>query len=111
MDATLFIETLEYAGFPPRSYSGRGMYGRRCVAVDTGPDGGDIGASDLAWLGAALIRAALEMPDGAGLADDIMDDIRGGSRVDSMGRGIVVYWPAVEWPDDMPDPWTDGEDW
>jgi len=33
MDAQRLIELLEDAECEPRSYSGRGMYGRRCVAV------------------------------------------------------------------------------
>jgi len=51
----------------PRSYSGRFMYGKSCVACSIGHTGN------------------LE-----GLPKE-------GSRVDHLGMGYVVYWPDAEW--------------
>lgn len=82
------IELLEDAGESPRSYSGRGMYGARCVAIE--PDRGDLMA-----LGIEVAREA------AGRDADLeaVADAFRGARIDSMGRGIVVYWPSLAWPD------------
>lgn len=108
MDAITFLEILRDSDFTARSYSGRGMYGRRCVAVDAGPGEDDLGDSDLPALGAFAARAARDL-GGDDLADDLADLLASGTRVDSMGRGIVVYWPSVEWPDGTPEPRR--EDW
>lgn len=51
----------------PRSYSGRHMYGKSCVACSI-ERGGDM----------------------EGLP-------KAGARVDQLGRGYIVYWPEVEW--------------
>jgi hypothetical protein len=34
VDAILLCEAIEEAGYSPRSYSGRAMYGRDCVGVE-----------------------------------------------------------------------------
>jgi hypothetical protein len=71
-----------------RSYSGRGMYGEQCVGVDT--DGGDFGYGIVA---AAMIEAA---------DDDEREALAlafSKTRTDGMGRGIIVYWPDVAWPE------------
>jgi len=52
-----------------RSYSGRGMYGRECIAVRT------------------------DWPE-----DLIADAGVAGARTDSMGRSSIVYWPAIACP-------------
>jgi hypothetical protein len=51
-------------------YSGRGMYGKECVAIDT------YTPNDL--IEKAAIRGVM------------------GARVDQMGRGYVVYWPSIQ---------------
>lgn len=58
--------TIEKAGYKPTAYSGRGMCGKRCVSVY-------LGAGD----------------QGQGLP-------KKGALSDSMGKGSVIYWPAVE---------------
>lgn len=52
-------------GGEPRSYSGRGMYGHRCVGVDMD------------------YEEQYELPRGYSM--------------DSMGMGVIAYWPSVEW--------------
>lgn len=92
MDAITFAETLYNAGYYPRSYSGRGMYGARCVAVRAAPGGEDLRESDLLLIGADFARVHhSEMLDG-----DAADWLASAS-VDSLGRGIVVYWPLMVW--------------
>lgn len=63
------IQKLKAAGYEPRSYSGRGMYGRYCVGV-------------------TVSRSYV---------DDVKKLIRGAST-DSMGMDVIVYWPFLPWP-------------
>lgn len=69
--------------FNVRSYSGRGMYGKECVAITT--DG-----HTSAWT-IALALADLN-------AGNIDLYGLGEPREDSMGLGRVYYWPQMEWP-------------
>lgn len=89
MDAEEFITTLESAGYAPRPYSGRFMYGAQCVAVDTDESGEPLSYTDLLAMGANLAL---------GCGDGVLD-VFANTRLDSMGLGIVVYWPWLEWPD------------
>lgn len=91
MDAQRLIELLEDAECEPRSYSGRGMYGRRCVAVV--PD--DYNSSEGHVAALTMLYAADETEQQELVA------IWRGVRSDSMGRGgIVIYFPNIEWPAD-----------
>lgn len=62
-------------GYEPRTYSGRGMFGAQCVGVNLESQ------EDLVGIGAALGKAGLEV---------------GTPLLDSMGLGVVAYWPAVQ---------------
>lgn len=78
MDSEQLITLLKRLGHSPRSYSGRGMYGRQCVGID-------LELYDGLWNLAREIGAEgvqLEMPD-----------------TDNLGRDIIAYWPRFEWPD------------
>lgn len=63
------------------SYSGRGMWGTACigVVVDDYEQAGEF-------------RAALRAihPE--------LEKALGSSRSDSLGRGVIVYWPAMQVP-------------
>jgi hypothetical protein len=72
MIAKRLIERLEEEGYAWRAYSGRGMYGRQCVAVPLE------NLSELFQLGKALGRGAPE------------------PKTDSLGLGIIAYWPWFE---------------
>ena len=77
-------ELLEDNGVETRSYSGRCMYGRTCLGVDCD------GLEDL------LIAVA------SGVNDDNREDVvyaLRGLRSDSMGMGVIVYFPNVEYDD------------
>jgi hypothetical protein len=99
MDAITFAETLYNAGYYPRAYSGRGMYGARCVALTVTPDGSALRDSDLLLIGASFAAVFIS---------DLMTDDFGGdaeewlasASTDSLGRGIVVYWPGMVWNDE-----------
>lgn len=76
-----------------RSYSGRGMYGKSCVAV--------IGnRRELQQLFGEVIVDLHENPSAAenkGIEFDEVVDLLLSPRQDSMGLDIVVYWPEFEW--------------
>lgn len=71
-------------GYEPRAYSGRGMFGEKCLAVDL--DG------SAATLWASLYGPTAALSDGD---DGIVAKAIRNSREDSMGHGIVVYFPGV----------------
>ena len=77
-----FIEALEDAGYDPKPYSGRGMFGKQCVSVSEE----DVTAWDIAHGLWYLVPEDehLDVPE---------------PRQDSMGLGIVLYWPSYEWPE------------
>jgi hypothetical protein len=85
------LDTLECRGLinAPTAYSGRGMYGKRCIALT--------GDSVSEW-GLAIQMAAI-----ADEYDVTPYDLPEPST-DSMGRGIVLYWRGLEWPEDRRDP-------
>ena len=74
-----------------RRYSGRHMYGAQCLAIEipSAPDLFRIGA----MVGAMEPRAweADELPE---------------PKLDNMGRGMVAYWPEIEWQPE----WQEGEE-
>ena len=75
------LETIssETENFTIRSYSGRNMYGKKCLAIS----GNDI---NLLALGAELKRE---------LSDNLSQDILFGVRSDELGLGQVYYWPNI----------------
>jgi hypothetical protein len=76
VDAQKLIDALQNAGYKPRSYSGRGMFGQTCVGVYLESE------SEL-WT----------------MADELVDiDGLYAPRTDSLGLGIIAYWPRVAWP-------------
>jgi len=75
-----------------RTYSGRGMYGNDCAAVVL--DGNREANRFLIALGALTVEKALYADDSdvdpSADAMDLADSV----AMDSMGRGIVVYFPG-----------------
>jgi hypothetical protein len=71
-----------------RSYSGRCMYGRSCLGID----------GDMSVIMANLLSTAMELAANGQLHSfdraEISDAI-GNMRTDSMGRGIIVYFPDI----------------
>ncbi len=68
-------------------YSGRGMYGDRCVGI-TGTRG-----QCMSVIGAAIKRAG---DDGIGHNfEKAVDKLMGFSQ-DSMGLDIIMYWPSIK---------------
>lgn len=71
-------------GIEYRSYSGRGMYGRRCFAIQSDD------CENMSLLVDIAYSFGEQSEDPTGLHD---------IRTDSMGLGSVMYWPNVEWQD------------
>ena len=87
MDGNRLADLIERAGFKPRSYSGRFMYGKQCVGVVVS------GLGEAMRLGAGIV--------GAGpTAEERQDMARLSVREDNMGRDMIVYYPDVAWPQD-----------
>lgn len=88
-----------FAQIRVRSYSGRGMNGRECMAIVT-PNAGD-----LVRFGMSLAYVVAEAHSGSDLersggvtAADVIDDAISQlpvMRTDSMAGDLVAYWPAV----------------
>lgn len=76
-------DLLRKAGYRFYTYSGRAMYGRRCLAVDL-PKTVD------------LFQLALDLAEQLP-ADEAMPDQVNSFSLDDMGRGIVVYWRHEKW--------------
>lgn len=88
-ESRALIKVLREAGYAPRSYSGRGMMGKSCVAVDKGSD--NYSAFDDSLCLFRLGRDLAELRD--------LDT----PHTDSMGVGIVAYWRSMPWPPDERD--------
>lgn len=73
--ANRLIIALETAGYEPYAYSGRHMYGARCVAVN-------LPSTDQLFVLGRELRS------------DFTEPMR-----DDMGKGIVAYWPEAKLED------------
>ncbi len=80
--AQLVYEYLTSAGFDVIAYSGRGMFGRKCLAVVT--------ADPLNVIPGALV-AALDADASKEELATFADAVNG-AKQDSMGRDAVIYW-------------------
>ncbi len=81
----------------PGSYSGRGMYGARCVSVTTRLHEAEVIL--------AIVERALECLDLTNADDDAtmrnLIYVLKSTRSDSMGLERVYYWPSLKWTDDL----------
>jgi hypothetical protein len=80
----------EAGEFSVREYSGRSMYGKKCLAVVTGRD-----SVHSFELGVRVGRAAALSSDFCDVEDAMLD-----TKEDSMGLGSVIYWPHVPYVKD-----------
>jgi len=72
----------DYPEWEVNSYSGRNMYGKRCLAIT--------GKIDLIELG-MIIGKRMSFP--------ILPN-RLGTKTDSMGHDIIIYWPSIPYEDE-----------
>lgn len=83
-----FQELLENAGYETRSYSGRGMFGKQCLAISTDDSPFDVAANLLETSIRSIEVSEVEF-DQQHFADILRQ-----TRSDSMGLGSVYYWPS-----------------
>lgn len=94
MDAKILIEAAEEAGYPARSYSGRGMFGRECVGIVC-PRG------EAFSVAAKVAHELLLIAGTEDRADELLGQLaRLRASSDSMGRDEIVYFQGVPWPDE-----------
>lgn len=87
---------IEEAGYECQSYSGRAMYGKRCLAVV-------LDAGKLGRLVQSMMETCLNCePDDADAMNDAIKDVRD-MRWDNMGFDMVYYWPDVPYTDEDDD--------
>lgn len=90
---------IESADYTCRAYSGRGMFGKECLAVD-------LGEKKVGEFIADVFRAAFQLGGDAGgwepaeEAVGILDEHIRTFKTDSMGRGQVIYFPESEWTEE-----------
>lgn len=88
----LVREAIE-AVYEVRDYSGRGMYGRQCIAIesDDAPHEAVLAIVDeyVSSMGDYDEDAVLNI-------GELIRNLKG-ARVDSMGLGSVIYWPEIPW--------------
>lgn len=94
MNAQDLINAANEAGYEARSYSGRGMYGERCVGIKV-PREASLSALVLELAMAVVNAKAWEYS-----AFEAIDELRSlTSHEDSMGLRKIVYFPALPWPE------------
>lgn len=97
MDTKSNLQNLiELASYEARSYSGRAMYGKECIAVDLDGSAFEFFAD--------LLHYAEEDSD-----RECLEEALRAARTDQMGRGTVVYFPGTEYFDDDGEG-TEGDD-
>lgn len=78
ISAVALCRAIRQQGLRPRSYSGRGMYGIECVGVSADSQG-------------EVIDLCVE------LADHDLGAKLPAPSFDSLGLGVIAYWPRIEW--------------
>lgn len=85
----MLIGVINEIGLNPYAYSGRGMYGEKCIGFTTDREIKD------------CVAIALILEEGNKDMDvrRFFDYV----KTDSMGRSTVVYFPEIPWPKDEED--------
>jgi len=95
-----FQELLRSAELSPMSYSGRGMMGKRCLAVVTKSQG---------KLFSSVLTAIVDQGLSPADINDYAEAFES-MRSDSMGHDIVFYFPTVEFDEDEDEDSFEGDD-
>lgn len=98
-------EVVENAGFDPQSYSGRGMYGRKCLSFNLGRDENLVDA--ILNLAEAVNSYVEDNPEIE--FEDAIQEFKG-AKTDSMGLGEVVYFPTIDWEEDEEEQFEEDEE-
>lgn len=96
-----FQEMLFDAGFESFSYSGRGMSGKECVAINIKGNEFQTIADILQKLSKIYLGEV-----------DMFAEALAEARTDSLGKGKIMYFPTESWEDEPEDDCEDEEpDW
>lgn len=87
MELKEIIQLFEAAGYEPRSYSGRGMFGQKCLGVSCDSE---------VRLIIDFVRELCATTDDQAEINDVLDMISD-VKTDSLGRQTIIYWPDIEW--------------
>lgn len=91
MDKDKFLELIDGAGYSHMDYSGRGMYGEKCIGIDID---GDSVAKFVSAIWAEFIYQSEDLP-----TDDQADglnEIFASAQTDSLGLGVVIYFSKLK---------------
>jgi len=94
-------EIVEDGGHQTRSYSGRAMYGATCLGVEL--ERGENTAYFLVSLGKAIANRVYDMgltEYDIDLSDELFESIEN-VKEDSLGLGGIVYFPDIDYIDDI----------
>ena len=83
-----FQQFLDDMGYEPMSYSGRGMYGKRCLAIQVDRD----------FSVNKLFIKILEhwVPAEGPRREDLIEAFEN-VQMDSLGKGMVIYFPGEQY--------------
>ena len=99
-------ELIELTDYTPRKYSGRAMYGKQCLGVEI-----DRYESPYEFFAALIENAAEEAverldDEGEVAVYDTFEEVSRmmrRTRSDSLGLGMILYWPHIPWEEDDSD--------
>jgi len=87
----ILVQALSNFRQKPREYSGRGMFGAKCIGVE---------CSNPAAMQCTIFQSCLKMiMRGELTLDDANDFVQALKDVsyDQLGREMILYWPSIEW--------------
>lgn len=91
------LDIIENAGFEPQDYSGRAMYGNRCLGI-TCDNPVSMIAKILSEALQTLSSEPLSIDQVVSEFEDLARQLES-PRMDNMGLDIIVYWPHISWED------------
>lgn len=101
----MLAELLSGTELRAREYSGRFMYGKKCLGIEL-----DQGESSLS-LASTLLSEAAHNLEGPSLEEGILilSEMFSDAREDSLGLGTIVYFPKIQWTERLAS-LVDGQD-
>ena len=101
MEKSLTQILLEKANCKTRAYSGRGMFGKYCLGVDVITDCSDFLPELFSALGDMSCSTGpnpISLPEGLYELATSFESMRS----DSMGKGMIYYFPKIQFIEDEP---------
>lgn len=92
MEFKELVELFEACEYKVRSYSGRGMNGKYCLAVESGDNNIILDVINELCIFDGSEADQLEK------IQEVCEMLRD-CKTDSMGMGGITYWPNIDWED------------